>query len=136
MNQETNIRPYKSTNLEIETRIQVVMKMTLQGFAKPDIVRFSAQNWKVKSRQIDNYILKAKNEIQAIAATRKEEMTYLAVARFEDLYQKAYKNQDWARCESIQGNINKLLGLNADIGFKVAVTGSISPEKWLTENSD
>lgn len=136
MNKNTIIRPYKSTSSEIETRIEIVMKMTLQGFRKSDIVRYSAQNWKIKNRQIDNYIIKAKNEIQSIAATRKEEMTYLAVARFEDLYQKAYKNQDWGLCKCIQESINKLLGLNAYVGIKVAVTGSISPDKWLTENAD
>lgn len=105
-------RTKKSTAAELELRVQAVVKMTLQGYSRADIVRYSKQTWLIESRMVDVYLLKAKTAIKEIAAGQKEELTDKAVARFEELYSKAYKNQDWGLCKGIQESINKLMGLN------------------------
>lgn len=133
MNQNTNIRPYKSTNAVIESRLNVVTKMYLQGYSRAEILRYSAVYFKIKNRNADKYILKAKNAIKEIASQEKDYQRCLAFARFEDLYKNAYKDGNLAACQSIQCSINRLMGLNADINVNanVSLKGSISPEKWI-----
>lgn len=134
MNQNTNIRPYKSTNAEVEIRINTVVKLFLQGYTRADIVRYCSR-FLISSRQVDTYILKSKNQIRQISAADKEDQLYKALARYEDLYKNCYKNQDWGGCQSIQNSINKLMGLNAESKLKVNLKGSIMPDIWLEENS-
>ena len=129
-------RPYKSTNAEIELRVQTVIQMHLQGFSRIDIVRYAAKKWNVASRQTDEYLLKAKEGIKEIASGSKEEQIRTAIARFQDLYQKSYKNQDYKLCQVIQESINKLLGLNAESKLGITVSGSVSPDKWLSDNAE
>lgn len=117
----------------VVTRIQIVTKMYLQGFSRAEIVRFVAVSWGLKTRQADNYILKAKTAIKEIASKEKDYQRCLALARFEDLYKNSYRDGNIAECQSIQNSINKLMGLNADfnVNASVSIKGSISPEKWI-----
>lgn len=115
----------------VETRIQIVTRMFLQGYSRAEITRFVAVSWGLKTRQTDNYILKAKTAIKECASKEKDYQKCLALARFEDLYKNAYKDGNIVACQSIQNSINKLKGLNADINVNasVSIKGSISPEK-------
>lgn len=132
MNQNNKIR-HKGTDAVIESRLNVVTKLYLQGYSRAEIVRYSAVYFKIKTRNADNYILKAKTAIKKIADEEKDYQRCLALARFEDLYKMAYKDGNLAVCQSIQNSINKLMGLNADINVNanVSLKGSISPEKWI-----
>lgn len=136
MNPDSNTRAHRSTKPELEVKINIVSKLVLQGYTRADLIRFGAEKWGVRVRQIETYLQKARAEIRQMSAADKDYYRCLALSRFENLYQMAYKNQDWGLCQRIQESINRLLGLNADVGIKVAVTGSISPDKWLTDNAE
>jgi len=105
----------KATNAEIELRVQTVIKMTIQGYSRAEIVRYGSNKWKIGDRQMDDYVAKAKDGIKEIASPDKDDQRAKSIARKEDLYQKAYKNSDWARCESVSNSLDKLLGLNEPV---------------------
>ena len=133
MKSNNTIRPYKSSNSEIEVRLNIVTKMYLQGYSRAEIVRYVAVYFGTKTRNADNYIMKVKKAIKESTSKEKDYQRCLAFSRFEELYKNCYKNEDWGGCQRIQESINKLMGLNADINVNasVSIKGSISPEKWI-----
>jgi len=102
----------KSTKAEIELRIQTVIEWILQGITYNEIVRYSASKWNIASRQVDNYIKTAKEEIKSCSDLEKEEQITLAIARYNDLYRKNYSIKDYKECRGVQDSLNKMLGLN------------------------
>ena len=116
------LRPSKSTNAEIEVRVQKVIDMVLDGFSRADIVRYAAKNWKLQSRQVDDYLKAAKEGIKEIAAPEKGEQTQTAIARLNRLYQKCHANGDFRTCLAIQESLSKLLGLNEALKTDITVT--------------
>lgn len=102
----------KSDNVELNRRINIIAEMLLKGFSKEKIVRYSSENFNVGERQTETYILKAKETIKQVADKNVEMNIALALGRFNDLYEKSYKIQDYRECRQVQESINKLLGLN------------------------
>lgn len=105
----------KSTNVEMEFRINQVIRMLLSGVVKrSDIIRFITEktDWNVQERQIENYIARAKEELKDMMSDELEYQKGLALSRYSDLYAKSLKIQDYANCRQIQKEINIMLGLN------------------------
>lgn len=102
----------KSTKAEVELRVQTIVKWILQGRSYTDIVRYSAKNWGISSRQADNYVKMAKDDVKATTKITKEEQITLAIARYNDLYLQNYTGKDFRECRNVQDSLNKLLGLN------------------------
>lgn len=102
----------KSTKAELELRVKSVVSWILQGRSYKDIVRYSSKNWNISSRQVDNYVKIAKEEIKASTNITKEEQITIAIARYNDLYLKNYTEKDYKECRGVQDSLNKMLGLN------------------------
>ena len=103
----------KSDNLTIANRIDQIYKEMLDGKVKRDILRY-ASKWKLSERQIENYIDKANTMLIEDSKTVREAEIARAVSRFNRLYDKAFKEQDYKLCKDIQKDLNALLGLEAE----------------------
>lgn len=55
----------RATDVEMTFRILEVKKMLLEGYHRPDIVQLVADKWGNETRQADNYIATARDEIKA-----------------------------------------------------------------------
>lgn len=104
----------KSTDAEIELRIATLYEMIVKGSSYVYIVRYASTEWKISSRQVDTYILKAKEQIkETYGQEYKETILSNHLAQLENLYEKNYTIEDFRECRNIIDSRNKLLGLNA-----------------------
>jgi len=103
----------KSTDAEIEIRVAKIYEFICKGFDYTYMVRHASIAWKISSRQLDTYILKAKEQIKnTYGQDYKETILSNHLAQLEDLYIKNYSIDDFRECRSIIESRNKLLGLN------------------------
>jgi len=91
----------------------MVVQLLLQGASTGQIIKFGFDNWGIKKRTVDDYISKCKDRVKQIANKDVELELAKAKIRYEDLYFKNYKSMDWRECRTVQGDINKLFGINA-----------------------
>lgn len=111
----------KSTDAEIELRIATVYEMVVKGASRKYIVRYGSENWKISSRQIDDYLKRVYEDIkEAYGDEYKEQVLNKQLAQLDDLYIKNYTIEDFRECRNIIESKSKLLGLNAP--FKTEVT--------------
>ena len=110
----------KATQAEKERRVTQVVEMICAGASRKQIMQLATSpeddatlpGWGIKPRQVDHYIAEARARIREEARYNRREIIGLAIRRHEDLYQKAYRGQDWATCLKILRSLNELLGLN------------------------
>lgn len=126
---------------ELLKRVELVAEFLIKGVTRTKGYRLVTNpegeyGWDISMRHYDNYIKKAKALIKSQAKGKTEEFRSLAIARYNDLYQKNYSGMDFRECRNVQDSLNKLLGLNEPEKTDIKLTGSISPDKWLSENSD
>ena len=103
----------KSTDAEIEIRVAKIYQFICKGFDYTYMVRHASKEWKISSRQLDTYILKAKEQIRnTYGEDYKKTILSNHLAQLEDLYIKNYSIEDFRECRTIIESRNKLLGLN------------------------
>lgn len=129
-----------STSIEVEKRVELVAEMYIRGIPRAKGFRFvnnpeGEHNWGIDIRQYDNYIKRAKKLIKDQSKGNADEFKNLAFARYNDLYQKNYAEGDLRECRNVQDSLNKLLGINEPDKANINLTGSITPDKWLKDNS-
>ena len=114
----------RSTKIEVEKRVQVIATLMCQGASRHDILQFAAgrSEWGVAERTIDMYIEKARDVIRSNADFDPAEEIGKARARYEELYSKSHKDEDWKTCLSIQREMTEFLGVRKPI--KLAQTDS------------
>lgn len=54
----------KSTQAELDLRVNEVYEQIIAGRSRGNILQYSAENWDVSERQVDNYIKKARERMQ------------------------------------------------------------------------
>lgn len=79
----------KSTNVEIDERINTVYDLLLRAHSRTQIVRYCAEKWKVGERQAENYIARARQLQQLDAAIERPEWLQAAIARLQDYEREA-----------------------------------------------
>jgi hypothetical protein len=91
----------RSTIAEMERRVGIVLEMILSGLKRRDILRQTSNSsklaWDVSSRQIDTYIAKATEEIEAQFEEDKDRLIKQTVGKYDYLYkalvaQKKFKD--------------------------------------------
>ena len=103
----------KSTDAEVELRINQVYTMVVKGDSRKDIVRYGSKTWDVSSRTIDEYLAKVHEEIkETYNKEYKENIISKQLVQLDDLYKKNYTNEDFKECRSLIETKSKLLGLN------------------------
>lgn len=79
----------KSTNVEIDERINTVYDLLLRAYSRTQIVRYCAEHWNVGERQSENYIARARKLQQLDAELERPEWLASAIARLQEYERRA-----------------------------------------------
>jgi len=106
----------------VEVRINELVELILQGVSRfKDFREYSKlKNWDIGDRQLENYINRAKELLEKESEPRRELETSKAIGRYEMLFYKAFKIQDYKTALSVQKSLCELLGLEKP--NKLAIT--------------
>jgi hypothetical protein len=74
----------KSTNTEIDSRINDVYDLLLKAYSRTQIVRHCAENYGIAERQAENYIARARKLMQLDAELERPQWLAAAVARLAE----------------------------------------------------
>lgn len=128
----------KATDAEIQLRLDTIYEMVVKGASRKYIVRYCSENYKISSRQTDEYLSRVYDEIKSTFTTEdKQSIISKHLAQLENLYQKNYTIEDFRECRNILDSISKLIGLNAPEKTDITTNGqSISePPKWIVQDN-
>lgn len=114
----------KSTDAEILLRVSTVVEMLMKGQERQDIIQYCAKKWNINERQADVYIKKAKERIKRNKDADLDYHISLSIMRYQDLYKRNFNIQDYRECRQVQGDLAKLLGIEA--AQKINVSGELS----------
>jgi hypothetical protein len=106
-------RVAKATNAEIAKRVNVIFKLLISGASRADILQYAAETakWQIEERQIDEYIARATEQIEAQAETVRTREFGRALAFLAQLKFKNMLINDFKAALATQREINELLGL-------------------------
>lgn len=79
----------KSTNQQIDQRVDAVYDLLLKAYSKTQIVRFCSETWNVGERQAENYISRARQLMQLDAELERPQWLAAAIARLQDYERQA-----------------------------------------------
>jgi hypothetical protein len=79
----------KSTNVEIDERINTVYDLLLRAYSRTQIVRYCAEHWNVGERQAENYMARARQLQQLDAELERPQWLASAIARLQDYEREA-----------------------------------------------
>ena len=103
----------KSEKATVIERTELVFTMQTRGYRRCEIIQYASENgWDIGDRQVDNYILKANEILQAQSETVRERELGRAISNFRELYKKSFEIHDFKACKDIQKEIVSLLGLS------------------------
>ena len=74
----------KSTNVEIDERINTVYDLLLRAYSRTQIVRYCAEHWNVGERQAENYMARARQLQQLDAELERPHWLASAISRVQD----------------------------------------------------
>jgi hypothetical protein len=121
----------KSTNLEVQTRVNQLVSLMVRGITKrSDILEYVKKwKWTVETVTVDNvYIKRAREEFSEISKYEAKFELGLSLTRLNDLYYQALDQQDFKTALAVQKEINDLVGIKAAAKQEVEIKGK--PE-WL-----
>lgn len=106
----------KSTNSEVETRINKVFDLLVAGASRSQIIQYASDKgkWNITDRQIDSYIKEAHTRLIEVGKTHREIELGRAIARLNNLYFLSISLQNYNVALGVQKEINKLLGLSLE----------------------
>lgn len=108
----------KATNVEIANRVSKVIDLLIQGAQREDITQFCTNEYNIKQRQIDEYIKKATSVIMEQVSKDREYNIALSISRYNRLFAKNYRVQDFRECRNVQLAMDKLLGLQKHVAVQ------------------
>ena len=100
----------KATDAEIAERVKYIYNMMLQGASRHDICQYSSKRWKVDDRSTDRYIKKARDIQRRNNMQTQQEWVDDLKAKYEELYKRAFMENDKAECRKILQAAHKTLG--------------------------
>ena len=103
----------KATHAEIEERVTVVYTLLIRGASREEILRHGSETWSLTTRQVEDYLARARKRFEELAAYVREEEIGRARAQLHDLYGKNMKVQDYKAALQVRKDLSELLGLYA-----------------------
>lgn len=101
----------RSTAAEVNFRVDTVYGLLTEGQSRGQIIQFCANQWNVDTRQIDNYIKRARIRLEEDAAMTRPSWIAEALGRLRTYEQSAYKRgQTQVAINAVQLQA-KLIGL-------------------------
>lgn len=79
----------KSTNTEIDERVNTVYDLLLRAHSRTQILRYAAETWQVSERQTELYMSRARQLMQLDAELERPQWLAAAVARLQDYEREA-----------------------------------------------
>jgi hypothetical protein len=79
----------KSTNVEIDERVNTVYDLLLRAHSRTQILRYAAETWQVSERQAELYMSRARQLMQLDAELERPQWLAAAVARLQDYEREA-----------------------------------------------
>jgi hypothetical protein len=79
----------KSTNVEIDERVNTVYDLLLRAYSRTQIVRYCAEHWNVGERQAENYMARARQLQQLDAELERPQWLASAISRLQDYEREA-----------------------------------------------
>ena len=70
----------KSTNVEIDERVNAVYDLLLKAYSRTQIVRYCSEHWDVGERQAENYMARARQLMQLDAELERSQWPAAAIA--------------------------------------------------------
>lgn len=112
----------KASVAETQERINFTFDLLVGGAKRANVIKqFSEKHpeWNLQPRQIDNYIAKAKAEIEKRQDTRRSYEYSMALVRAENIYARAMSAHDYRAALSAQDQINRITDIYAPKTLKV-----------------
>jgi hypothetical protein len=103
----------KATKAEVKQRTSQIIKMMTLGVSRADICQFASDNWQIDDRTTDRYIKRANDYFAETSVIDRDEQIGIAMRRYNDLYQKNMRIDDYKAALATQKELSNLLGLNA-----------------------
>ena len=79
----------KSTNIEIDERINTVYKLLLEGNSRTQILQYGADTWGLKPRQLEEHIKRARDHQRLDAELERPEWLHESLCALKDIQRKA-----------------------------------------------
>ena len=123
----------------INQRVNDVYVFLLKGSSRQEIIQHSAEEWDIGERQADKYIEKARKYFNERLRIERDTELGQSVTRYEMLFQKALKVQDYKTAIQAQSRIDKVMGLEQttvtiktwqDDAIKAIQEGEITPNDY------
>ena len=86
----------KSTNIEIDERINTVYKLLLEGNSRTQILQYGADTWDLKDRQMEEYIKRARDYQRLDAELERPEWLHESRSALKDIQRKATTRQQYS----------------------------------------
>ena len=86
----------KSTNIEIDERINTVYKLLLEGNSRTQILQYGADTWDLKDRQMEEYIKRARDYQRLDAELERPEWLHESLSVLKDIQRKATTRQQYS----------------------------------------
>ena len=108
----------KSTELEFSNRVDIVNKMLLEGYSQHEIFLKANDEyeWNVSDRQLYRYIEKCAELRKKVFSKEREELLLDHVAKRNELYKKALKNERVDTALRVLDSLAELQGLRDKAG--------------------
>lgn len=102
------------TQAEKAARVETVLELLVNGASRREIIAYIAQKtpWNVSDKTIDDYIVEARDDLRAAAGIDADQELAKAFRRFENLYARALRVQDYKVCLAIEKARLKFCGLS------------------------
>lgn len=102
----------KATNYEIIQRVKTVIDFLLDGLSRYEILQYTAENWKLHTRQTDQYIEWANTRIGRMAKKTEEHAFNKIRARLERQYRRAVQKDDGRLVRMLIQDMRELYGFD------------------------
>lgn len=79
----------KSTNVEIDERVNTVYDLLLRAYSRTQILRYASETWDVSERQAELYMSRARQLMQLDAELERPQWLAAAIARLQDYERQA-----------------------------------------------
>lgn len=89
-------RKAKSTNVEIDGRINAVYKLLLEGNSRTQILQYGAETWNLGNRQVEEYIKRARVHQKLDAELERPEWLHESLCALKDIQRKATNGKQYS----------------------------------------
>ena len=86
----------KVTKLETNERIQTLHRLHREGFGRLDMLHYCAENWGLKSRQVDTLRQKLFETIKLEYQVSREQKTVETLDRLDSVYKASMRNNQYS----------------------------------------